>query len=816
MTPDYQITLDFLRKWAPEGPWVLVAIPVERGSGGLVGGTFTPDGEAELLEWLELHGQDKNLYFHVNIVGPFKGPKAKAADVTHVRAWHLDIDPRDPKTSYTAVEKKEWVRAERDRILEEVIPSRPTVAESVVIDSGGGYQLFWLLEEPAPVEPGLELYNRRLTDLYEADSVHNLDRVMRLPGTLNRPDKQKRNRGRTIARAELVEFHEDRRYKLSDFEKATPTQAKAANKKAGRRTDYISDPELEAVGGRRTSGGEIEFELPEEPVRFETMEDLGEKVPDYTKMIIVQGQDPDNPDRWPSRSEALFYVCCELWRAEKTAAEIYSVITDPGFGISESVLEKRDSRSYAHRQLVSGWEQTRDPDLAEFNRRYAVIKNWGGKCRVIEEVEDPDLGRAMLMKQGFGEFQNAYLNRRKEIGEKRDGTPVYMPIGKWWLHHPHRRQYERLVFVPGKEIPGVYNLWRGFAVEPREGDCSHYLAHVRDNICQGDEELYNYLIGWMANAVQNPGEQGHTSIVLRGKQGTGKGVFAKGFGSVFGRHFLQVSNVKYLTGAFNAHLRDCVVIFADEIFYAGDKKHEGVLKAMVTEEKFTVEQKGIDVETASNFLHLIVASNEEWVIPAGLDDRRFLVLDVGRDHQQDRDYFVAILNQLDNGGRAALLHLLLNYDLSSYDIRAIPQTEALREQKEYSLGTPEAWWLEKLHEGILFQNDDGWRTEVQVSDIRHDFQDYLSRSRDYSMRHNPGRFLRKALPPGFPKVYKKSDPEEVWLDDGTRGICRRPRYYSLPTLSECRAWWDEHFGGPQPWEAEELIVEGVAKDDEPF
>lgn len=45
--------------------------------------------------------------------------------------------------------------------------------------------------------------------------------------------------------------------------------------------------------------------------------------------------------------------------------------------------------------------------------------------------------------------------------------------------HPQRREYAGLVFAPGRDVPGYFNLWRGFAVEPRPGDCSKFLAHLR-------------------------------------------------------------------------------------------------------------------------------------------------------------------------------------------------------------------------------------------------------------------------------------------------------------------------------------------------
>ena len=39
---------------------------------------------------------------------------------------------------------------------------------------------------------------------------------------------------------------------------------------------------------------------------------------------------------------------------------------------------------------------------------------------------------------------------------------------------------------------------------------------------------------------------------------------------------------------------------------------------------------------------------------------------------------------MDNGGRAALLHYLLGLDLSGFDVRAVPQTAALADQKTRS------------------------------------------------------------------------------------------------------------------------------------
>jgi hypothetical protein len=83
----------------------------------------------------------------------------------------------------------------------------------------------------------------------------------------------------------------------------------------------------------------------------------------------------------------------------------------------------------------------------------------------------------------------------------------------------------------------------------------------------------------------------------------------------------------------------------------------------------------IDAMTEPNCVHLVLASNDDWVVPAGADERRFLVLDVGAAHTQDVAYFGSIVEHMEkNGGREALLHMLMNRDLSQFEVRTVAVT----------------------------------------------------------------------------------------------------------------------------------------------
>jgi len=408
--------------------------------------------------------------------------------------------------------------------------------------------------------------------------------------------------------------------------------------------------------------------------------------------------------------------------------------------------------------------------ILTLNEKHAVVMI-RGQCRIINEDLDPAWGWHTYSISGIQDFKNRYGNQWVGKQKKRKGDA--------WLDSPHRRHYEEIVFAPGKETPGFYNLWRGFAVEPKRGDCRLFLDHVKWVIASGDDTVFEYMLNWMAHVVQIPQKREGVSIVLRGKQGTGKGVMCTQFGKLFGSHFFHARTSKQLTGNFNAHLATSVLLFADEAFWAGDHAAEGALKALITEEQLPIEPKGKDIFYVCNHIHLLVASNHDWVVPAGLEERRFLVLDVSEARMQQTAYFKAITEQMDNGGREALLyHLLHEVDLEGVDLRDFPQTEALRENKFFSMTPPEKFYFEILFNGRLREDDGTWSSRVPrhiLHDQYIDFAQKIGQSRK-SCETELGMTLKKLCP-------QKMDTEPMIND-------KRVLMWEFPDLQTCRSDFD--------------------------
>jgi Family of unknown function (DUF5906) len=399
--------------------------------------------------------------------------------------------------------------------------------------------------------------------------------------------------------------------------------------------------------------------------------------------------------------------------------------------------------------------------VEQLNETYALVIV-GDKTAVMKASTEE--GVQLLAVSAF----NTWLdNKFVYHGAKRE------PLGRCWLSHPARRQYEGLVFAPKQVVAGHYNLWRGFAVEPRPGDCSRFLGHVKDNVCSGDEKICTWVTAWFAHIFQRPDDKLDTSLGLRGPQGVGKTKVGDVFGSLLGRHYLLVAEPRYVTGRFNAHMAQLLMLHADEAFWAGERSAEGKLKDMISGKRHPIEFKGKEAFWVDNFMRLLVTGNPNWMVPAGWDERRFCVLDAGEKRKRDHAYFAAIDEEMNTGGREALLHYLLNFDLSKVNLREIPKTDALLDQKLASFSVEESWWYDVLHRGELPGLENGCEC------LKHGLHDsYLRRMEKVGRRGSPrstqtalGMFLRKMV---------GSDLATDTRDE------KRKYMYRFPPLKECR------------------------------
>lgn len=668
-------------------------------------------------------------------------PQKKSDEIGSCSLIYFDGDFLDQEGNVIATEES------RLADLKAAVAAGTIPEPGLIICSGNGVQYFWRTREPMEPEQA-EGRNRWLIELLNGDAgVWDRGRLMRVGGGINWPSKKKIEKGCVPILGRLMSINDDAWVSADQFQ-WVPEKEKAGQAKPSAAAADEDAPKSE----------------PEDPVTSLDDARLSFIRPDV-KQIIKDGKG----ERYPSRSEAAYRVACYLVRCNVSDSVIRSVFEN--FKIGDTLRDASRKFDDGVTRLIERAHLAADnPDLAEMNERFAAgsVK---GKFRVVKWVPDTRYPHQRVAEfYSRGDFCNAIVNPKIEVPKfnekgKRIGTE---PIGRgrWWLSQDGREEYDGIDYRPGApaivEVRGhhgrtlkILNMYMGFAIEPdfedSEKKCGLYLAHVHDNIAGGEKELYAYILDWMASGVQHPEGPGRSALSLRGDPGAGKGVFAAEYGKLFGRHFLHVTNRDHVTGKFNAHSAETCLIFVDEALYAEILADARILKTLVSETTKILERKGIDAVEIDNYARLIFATNDAHPLQIEHNDRRYCPIYVRNNadwanetnerHKAEKRsaYFRPLLEQMNKGGRAALLGFLLRRDISRFNSEAIPDTAERNAQKlmsapagdkiiiELALDghlpgavSPERPWLARANgDGCLYpaMRERGGRTLAQASDV---------------------------------------------------------------------------------------------------
>jgi hypothetical protein len=394
--------------------------------------------------------------------------------------------------------------------------------------------------------------------------------------------------------------------------------------------------------------------------------------------------------------------------------------------------------------------------VERMNENNAVLLT-GGSVRIVHR--DKVGGVHIMAPRDF----NTLMYNRKVTIVQGDKMKEYTEAEIWMGAEERRECIRGMGFFPNEPLwhEGYVNIWKGWGVEPKPGNWEMFNLHIKHILCGGDDELHAFVLDWVADIIQDPMNPKGTAIVMHGKEGTGKGTFCEIVGKIVGKaHYKHVTNERHLTGNFNYHLMDGLLVFADEVVYGGSRSTAGILKSMVTEKQLVCERKGIDSFMYDNRSRLCVASNEDWFIPAGPESRRWLVLEVNDKKANDANYFKLLYKQMEEeGGLEAMMYDLMEREITSNLAKAI-ETEGLQIQRSIYKATGDSVdvWLDecigKQDLGCPDANDDGskhsnWPDDVDRMDL---FNAYMTWANDKKARtKGNAHFYRKVEEYGFIK-----------------------------------------------------------------
>jgi P4 family phage/plasmid primase-like protien len=321
------LAVELLQHIRPGGPWTLTAI-IPDGSTE----TVTTKDTKDVKSFIDKYNGTRNLYYTINPLRRAMNTKPAKSDIAAVEYLQADLDPRDNETPEDA--KARYLTAVTALGLEPFTN----------VDSGNGIQVLYKLDKPTTDFAAAEARSLALTlKLGGKSGTQNIDRLFRLPGTINLPNKKKLKTGRTICESRLIS------------------------------TSAISYP-LDAFPAEGPK-----------PIEPPDGEDRHHDLPNQlASLLYIQGS-----GAYPTRSELLFAFLTGALRARVIKSKIIEACIDTsyaGASIFEHVKEN-GGRPYVQRQIEHAQEKVTESraeqQLTELGNARRLVKRCGEDIRFV-------------------------------------------------------------------------------------------------------------------------------------------------------------------------------------------------------------------------------------------------------------------------------------------------------------------------------------------------------------------------------------------------------------------------------------------------
>jgi hypothetical protein len=369
----------------------LVAI-LPDSKGNLPARTFAVGDNSLLINrWLEQQqlGQ-RNCYFHINsLKDEIVDHKAGKSDVSRAEFVQIDLDYVD--LAGVSFADKATVALARKYALDEIegFSAHPLA----IVETGGGIQALWRIYGGETDLAIVEALSEKFAWVFGASpSCANIDRIFRIPGTTNFPNKKKRETDRRgVAHATLYALAEagsDAARGYSIAELAAAAQAIDKPLLEARPKKKKTKEESRGAGAGKGDSAGFGATAPIEPDADASLPDcLGS----YWRDVIVLGDDTKRPRskpnaHYPSRSEAIYGVVCQLVRIKIADAKIAAILLHKGYHISDHVYDQAKPHDYVARQIRQAHTAVDDKFAWVHVGEKGVLSSWANAMVALRRL----------------------------------------------------------------------------------------------------------------------------------------------------------------------------------------------------------------------------------------------------------------------------------------------------------------------------------------------------------------------------------------------------------------------------------------------
>ena len=332
----------------------------------------------------------------------------------------------------------------------------------------------------------------------------------------------------------------------------------------------------------------------------------------------------------------------------------------------------------------NAWKQRSTVKVAGVEKRLAKLDELNDRFALLVAPGKPSVWISRLDRMPIHEDDlKRRLANEVVLTGVTDDKPAYKGAFEFWTGHARRHVYRRVAFT-NRELPSdTLNLFRGLGVTPREGCCDRILAHIREVICSSDAVATDGMLKLNAWQMQNIGKPSRVIVIVKTKKHqAGKGaLLGETMLKIYGPAGFAPAAIDQVLGRFNDPIVGRVYIFLDEVMFSGDRRAADAIKSLATATIYGIETKGLPIIQCPVGVNFWAATNHEVAAFIEESDVRYWVLDVSEHRVGDTDYFTKLIEEIENGGREAFAHRLLNMDVSGFvPLRDVPKNNAAKRE----------------------------------------------------------------------------------------------------------------------------------------
>lgn len=437
---------------------------------------------------------------------------------------------------------------------------------------------------------------------------------------------------------------------------------------------------------------------------------------------------------------------------------------------------------------------------------YFFVEDMGGKSVVISPILHQ---RAITNNDGSESFVNdftySYFSQAEFCKSKikshfkidkqynKSTYQVDVSFANFWLETRTDicTSYKRTVFDPNPKFNNsqIFNFWTGFA-EPIKGDVTPFLNHI-ENLIEGTAEQKAHIIKLIGYTVKFPHIRTDTTIILQGKQGSGKTTISETLRAMCPNHTAVVDNLDELLTGFNHEYHHTKYFLHEESIFSGDKKTNEQIKPLITGNTRKSRIKNITSVEIQNYSFHIFTSNNDNPVRIEDSDRRHNAFTCSNKLIGYKAYFKSYYDWLNNGGANALVHFFQNeVDYTHFEPTISIETDAKNLIKAQNLDPVENFIFNILAGAIdpipgdkRYMTDKMETQELTIprAELFEHFQ---------SFHKIPGRniinFSQQSFNAQMQKIFQFPDSYTEWKSKAIG------RYFKFPKLSDARERFAKH------------------------